>query len=967
MKLREKRLMALIMVVCVFLGSSLTLMQAPSPPRPALATEGGESGPEERGEAEEQKVPTIFRANLSSPPMFVDAWNVFNEEDEAGMMVLNNITRTEGEYAEASTRLQMWYDDVESYWTGFGGQWVYVCEYDWKYEAVASTWAEHGSEAYAYLRGEGHTKEEEGCYYEDTLELLLVGSFYLPRAINATVSVSLSYRFEAEIAYGVNFHVMTFYARAGARILIFTYVIDEDLWCIFLGPGYTLTHPLDVCASRTEPPYAVGYLEKGSVPSSDYGMEELTFQIPHDLVEHGNVWIGVGVVLLTEAYTNCTALATEGAQTVAEARAYLKDIRVEAVYEKKAFTLEEMGYIDMENHTAWLTAEGPAHHTIKYGVGYSRTWDEFKFSIYVPDYADTLLEGPIETGHVDGLLTGTFNTTSPNYMYRLLGLILSLSTAKMGAQADFYRINGGESWLHLYEVIEDEVTRQIDMEMRVHGPRWAHAIVEDWVKCHAWIRVRDENLNPIEGAYVEVYDGSGQLVATGYTDRMGYLLVDLPHQGIYHFFAYYGDEVGYRISSILPIMSADYVGPYPDWPDKGYLEVGFKRTGKPGGPPYNTVEIVLGSEASLFIEAIVLVPPLPYAMKWAKVNVTVLDENYTILAEGITPFNVSLSKGTYVLQAPETVLINGSEYRFIAWLFVDKGVVSTTSRVDVSMDRHVYAIYAQGFKLNITSLLSNGDMFANAVVLIIDEASTVVLDTPMGKIGVPRVVWNGITPFTAILPAGNYTLIAYEYEPDNYVLYGWLGVDEELGQARVPLLDVNLVGAKVNLTSDREVSCLHELEEGDPLLIVRSKFLDGTPVVGVPLKVMSTTYYYTHTGFYVETETPYEDYRYGSFVLEVPLVTEAGWVLHHWEGADWSLNNTAYVECYEGKLVWAVYTRTQPDLAGELGPTLASRLGARCSLEAQAAQLQLAPSSLPTWLAAPALGSLYQAPLGRRG
>ncbi|RLE73884.1 MAG: hypothetical protein DRJ56_08475, partial [Thermoprotei archaeon] len=695
---------------------------------------------------------------------------------------------------------------------------------------------------------------------------LCIASLFVPEYARQ-ISVNITFLYMAYYwFYSFETGGGTVYSNAhwDIDLVIFQYRPADAEWHIIINEWLP---PADLSAAVSNyiPPYyfdpETGQLTTGFYIFRDKGRFSYALEIPE-----GPCWLGVRFWLETslEAFS-CDEDTYGNAKAVTHLD--VTDLTISVSFVKRAFEQAEMGYVDPANHTIVVGPDTPVNHTIRYGVAYSHTWDAFRFTIYVPDYADSLVSPVYETNHEDGLITGIFNTTSPNYVERLSAYIWR-KDAKMLTIAYIRRSDGGRAMLDLYEP-DNSIASAYNWTVNDYAEE---IFVEEWVECLVPVQVVDEYGNPVAGATVEVYAANGELVASGETGDSGYVSFILPHQGRYYFHAYYEDRHGFRDSTVLPLMTFALVGPFPDLSEWGYLEAGFKRTGYPMGPPYNFVKIVLETEATLYVGAMGLLPPWPYRLTWVHVNVTVYDEEGNVVAAGVTPFDASLSTGTYHVTVPENTTVKDYELRFAFWILVDSPPTNRTATVNLLMDRRIYAVYAYGSILNVSSLLAYVlEPFGDAFVAVLDPGSTTPIYTAFGLVEVPRIMWTGVTPCMAILPPGEYIVVAHQHEPENYTVVGWEGVDEDLGAIQVPFLDVVFVGARVNLAQDRDISCLHELELGkDPLLIVRSKFVDGSEFRGLPLTITKLAYP-TGGEYYVEARTPYEDYVEPSYyALEVP-------------------------------------------------------------------------------------------------
>ena len=816
-----------------------------------------------------EPLPRSFTANLTSPPMFVSCWNSYTENGE----VIGEIAerRVSG---EGNTRFDFFHSINM-----------------WSASNLASTGYLQGEEkGYALLYTRVDTEHE---VQEDVGGYFLIASFYIPE-VAEDIKANVSFRFEVEYWLYAD-------ESGGGDLVIDLAHWDVDLAILEYSPatGEWIMHAWELV-----PSYNMSWALSNVIV--DWQVLRYKSHFSYDLSRHkGPWWIGVRLWLESEVRGHGQGADTWGCARV-QTLLTISDLKISVSYTKRAFEEAEVRYVDPANHTAVVRPNEPVNHTIRYGIAYSHTWDAFRFTIYVPDYADSLVSPVYETGHEDGLITGTFTTTSPNYVKRLSACIWG-KDAKMLVVAHFRTRKNGVATLRLYEpdgAVAYNHTWKIDDYAE-------EILVDDWIKCSVLVYVLDENGNPVADATVEVYDAKGELAAVGQTNGAGYVIFILPHQGRYYFHAYHEGRHGYRNSAVYPLMSVDFIGAFPELLSWGYLEIGFKRTGYPMAPSYNLVKIVLETEATLYVNAIGVIPPWPYRLTWVNVSVTVRDEKSNVIATGITPFEVALQTGTYYVTVPENTTAYGWELRFAFWLLVDSPPTNRTATVNLWMDRHIYAVYVHGFLLNISSLLAEVlKPFGEALIAVLDSGDLTPIYTALGTIEMPRVVWTGVTPCTAVLPAGSYVVVAHQYEPENYTVVGWEGVDRNIGRIRLPPLNMVLVGAEVTLAQDRDISCLHELEEGkEPLLIVRSKLIDGTEFMELPLIVMDLSYYLTNKGYYVETKTPYREYAKRRYVLEVPVITEAGWEFVGWEGVDLANETTAFVNCSLGRLVWAVYVQ----------------------------------------------------------
>ena len=867
MQRRSYAALLIVAITIVALAPPLHVLTPSTPP--ALAP--GQSQVEVGSGGSTNAVPEVFTANLSSPPMHVNCWNLYREDGEVIGKVAEKQVSGEG-----SARFDF---------AHFNSVWE------------ASNWASTGylmgeEDGYALLYTRVDTRHE---VQENISGYLCIASFYVPEVAEG-INANISFTFDVEYWLYAD-------ESGGGKLVIDLAHWDVDLSIIEYSPatGEWTLHLLDW------------------VPSYDmsWNMSSIMVDWPVLIREggfsyslggrRGPWWIGVRFWLESEVRGH-----GEGADTWGCARVNtflrISDLKISVSYTKRAFEEAEVKYVDTANHTAIIRPNEPVDHVIRYGVAYSHTWDAFRFTIYVPDYADSLISPVYETGHEDDLITGTFNTTSPNYVERLSACVWGKGT-RMAVSVKYRPSDGGKATLNVYGP-DGGIAISYNWTVRGHAKGF---IIEKWVECSVSVQVVDEHGDPVAGATVDVYDANGNLVASGETGGSGYVSFILPHQGRYHFHAYYEDRHGYRDSTVLPLMAADLVGPAPGLSRWGYLEAGFKRTGYPMGPPYNFVKIVLETEATLYVDAIGVMPPWPYKSAWINVDVTVYDEDGRVVAAGVTPFDASLPTGTYYVSVPENTTVGGYELRFAFWVLVDSPPTNRTATVNLFMDRHIYAVYAHGLILNISSLLAQVlKPFGEAYVAVLDPGDVTLVYTALGPVEMPKVVWTGVTPHMAILPPGEYVVVAHVDEPENYRVVGWEGVDENLGIIQVPLLNMVFAGARVNLTQDRDISCLHELESGkEPLLMVRSKFVDGSEFVGLPLTITKLAYP-TGEEYRIETRTPYEEYVKPSYyALEVPADTGAGWHFVGWEGIDAPYGTNAIVDCSLGRLVWAVYVQAQ--------------------------------------------------------
>lgn len=955
---QHARNLRVVTVVIMAFILTVALAVAESPPK-EVPQQGPAQSPEQTASEEREspqpgmpKLPKGFTTNLTSPPMTVEAWNQFDEEEEAEMTEIKkdliDTGETEWGFGHSYVNLTMEEDGMEGYWAmDEEGRWiwVWVCDYDWKFMAKASAYISGNGSAYAYIKGEGHTKPEISSYDPGT-DVLLVGSFYVPEvAANGTVEVSLNYRLEAKMSAFLVYHVMLYKAMAYARIVIFVYDIDNEVWLIVLGPHCEVSDE-GVLATPPDEPEPASYERKETRPQSESGM--LSFSYPIQITKGGNLWIGVGVLLIAEAYAAGTAPATESGQTYAHAVAWIEDLVIRVTYGKHAFEECEAGYRMPDNHTSWVRPQSEAYHHVFYSLAYSRTWDAFRFSIGVPDYNMTLVSPTLNMNHTDGVIIDSYYCSSSNYVRRLRAFIKGLNTIRTIVVADLMAWDKGNATLYIYgpgwkdEVLRDEMTVTSGI---------AHYTLDQPIECHVTVHVVDENHHPISGAYVEVYDHySDQVVASGYTSDSGLIYFILPHQGYYHFYAYSGSSMGFRLHAVLPNLLVTYQGPFPAWPDYGDLEIGMKRTGFPMGPPENYVLITLNTEATLSIESIAVVPPFPYSLKWINVSAQVFDVNWTLVASGVTPLHVSLPTGTYHVVVPENTTLNGAELRFVAWIFVDSPPTEENATVNLYCDRHIYAVYGQGFLLDILSAIASRD-FGDALIMVVEGSPSLTLVraiwgppilshlSPTEVEAIPRVVWTGVTPSTALLPGGNYILVAIADKPSGYRLVGWEGVDEDLGSISNSQAGVELRVARLNLTQDRTARCLHELESGAPLLIVRAKLLDGSELIGV---LVNVAYYGSSSQETVKT--PYKRRMWGACILSAEEHIGADIEFHHWEGVDACNGSNAVVNVEHGRLVWIVYEHvSSPEGASEFV------IGLKAASPPHSSDMELAMS--PVWAA----------------
>ena len=851
-------------------------------------------------------LPEGFTTNLTSPPMWVEAWNAYDEPDE---MMMDGLIMTYGaKGANASGDYRLF-----KFGTDFDPELGFI-SYDWKGVAIAVS--EVGGEAdYAGVTVEAHMNTKA---YRNTTVLwtpLPVLSFYIPPSAEEimAVRVSFDYALIAKISWSiVNTNNAHIYCEARASPGFFLYREYEN------GSAEVLAIMADYVEVRNETIILGNEKLCLTFEAEDKkGKQHYSLVVTSEdalFIRDGDVWVTAGVLF----YVDAEIYYAQAFRARAEARAvaYMEDVEIRAIYRKRAFQADETGFVLYNNHTAWIKPRSPATHLINYSVRYSETWDAFTFAIDVPDYERSLTFPTYETYHLDGLLLGSCSCTSPNYVESLRAYVKSLRSLEMFVLLNTRSWGSGEAELFLYGPDWGHVVARLEMNRAGNTSTfWKEVTIP--IECPTIVRVVDEDGEPIASAYVEVYDyHADSIVATGYTDENGVLELVLPHQGYYRFYAYAGSSMGSRLHSILPLMAVTYEGPFPAMPSYGRLEIGMKRTGSPASPPYNTVFIELKTEATLIVDAIAVLPPFPYRLERTSVSIHVYDENDVLVASGQTPFVCHLPTGIYHLTAQETTVVNGTELHLVAWVLVDSPPTEANATINLWSDRYVYAIYGQGSLLEILSMVSDME-FGDALIMLVNSSIQDVYDLPRlwpsatstmenGSFTSmifpsPRAIWTGSTPALACLPESEYTMIAIAYAPNGYEVIGWDGVDEELGTFYAPLMDTYVSIATLSLTNDTHVYCIHELKEGaDPLLIVRAKLPDGTELPGVVIDVQGIDYHEL-------SKTPYRRRLSGTYVIEAEGYLGADIVLVGWEGADLYNGTRALVNVGEGRLVWAIY------------------------------------------------------------
>ena len=372
-----------------------------------------------------KSVPTVFRANLSSPPMHVYCWNLY--DGWAGEIVGDVANSVES----GDTLVNFYFKPL------WGGA---------RAHNFIGIYVEGVTEGYGLLYSRVDTVREietEECGW------LCIASLFVPEYARQ-ISVNITFLYMAYYwFYSFETGGGTVYSNAhwDIDLVIFQYRPADAEWHIIINEWLP---PADLSAAVSNyiPPYyfdpETGQLTTGFYIFRDKGRFSYALEIPE-----GPCWLGVRFWLETslEAFS-CDEDTYGNAKAVTHLD--VTDLTISVSFVKRAFEQAEMGYVDPANHTIVVGPDTPVNHTIRYGVAYSHTWDAFRFTIYVPDYADSLVSPVYETNHEDGLITGIFNTTSPNYVERLSAYIWR-KDAKMLTIAYIRRSDGGKAMLDLYE------------------------------------------------------------------------------------------------------------------------------------------------------------------------------------------------------------------------------------------------------------------------------------------------------------------------------------------------------------------------------------------------------------------------------------------------------------------------------------------------------------------------------------
>ena len=620
-------------------------------------------------------------------------------------------------------------------------------------------------------------------------------------------------------------------------------------------------------------------------------------------------------------------------------------------WRKPAYTIKEAGCADLDNHTAAADDTQVVKHDIEYSLAYSSTWDHFNFTIGAPDYEQ--YKSPIREGGREGVIIDSCRLHSSDYLRRMVA-ILYPRTHTVRVYVETFAMGHGNVTLSVYNPELIEVRR---LDMQFIGPCCLYASFNYPVSCKMEVRVVDEDGAPAANALVEAWDPYDPTAyASASTDERGVAYLALPHQGLYVLKITYGLKVAFRRCVVIPLLAARFVGPCPVPParDFGDVELGFIASGHPDGPPYNKVRVKLGTENTLYVDGLIITWPFPFDIERVNASVTVWQDGEPV-AELITPGEAYLQNGTYTLTAQDEIIVNGTTYYLVGWLMTDSAFTDQNATINLSMDRHVIAVYGPSSLLEIVGAVEGTyyDLW-NVTVMVLGGVRNLPGAFAAPGIALPgglsamdfmaRLVFYGagMAPFIMPLPSGTYLLATYENEPENYEFKGWEGVDEELGS--LPLdpellmpssccvcwddqvryfidwvygdcqLTNNMSFALVKLGEERQVTCVYELEEGKrPQLAVDTKLMDGTLLPGIEVIVSSSN------DFYYVGETPLVTYvEPGNYTVTVPR-TVGGYL----EVADWrnvdevlSMNETHVVfsvSCGEGREVIVFYSYKAPE------------------------------------------------------
>ena len=612
-----KRVISVLMALVMATASLVTAHTLITP------SQRGER-PEPAAPPPEQSFPELpygFTANLTSPPMYVEAWNKYDEKGEMIIKPIYNDTwMEEGSSAELKAEV---YRAGEEYDPDVGH-----VKYDWK-GVARSTCAVDDHDDYAYALADYQAAlAAKGYLLFGKGKLKLPCCFYVPKvARHITITISLDYVLKARVRWRV-VSAKELYVYQRAEVMVGFFIISRvnDTINFYSEGWYARAY------NETYIENAVG-LEHEAMNIT--GKRHLTFTRTYNETRPGReIWVGIWVLFSTLAEIEVDDGL--GIEAVSEGVAYLSNIEVRALYSKRAFEYNETGFVLPNNHTAWVWPEGPVMHLVNYSIFYSRSWDAFTFTIDVPDYLGTYTSPVHETGHEDGVLMGSCELRSPNYVESMEAFIKELGSMDMYVALGTLGWGHGRAELHIYSPDWDHEVYHTAMG-KAENAFCAH--VEMPIECPVLVKVIGPDGTPLENAHVEAYDYcSKEVVATGYTNRYGIVYFLLPHQGYYHFRAHHGSSFGHRLHAVYPLMAAAYVGPCPTMPDYGDLEMGMKRTGAPMSVPYNRVVIRIARRGhergpgALVVDAVALVPPLPYGLTCVNTTALIYSANRSLAA-----------------------------------------------------------------------------------------------------------------------------------------------------------------------------------------------------------------------------------------------------------------------------------------------------------------------------------------------